>query len=181
MSSSCANRKWKPCWNRPDDSPDGLRDRALMELLYASGMRAGEAHDLDVQDMDLDEAEIRIRHGKGDKERVAMMGAIAVQTMREYLRTWTPHTCRAQRGQARPRRIPQQVRAQAFRPGHTPHFRQVFPPRLRTPENHAAHHAPLLRHAPAQSRRRHSRRAGTARTRPSHHHANLYARHPPSA
>lgn len=74
----------------PDDSPDGLRDRALMELLYASGIRAGEAHDLDVQDMDLDESEIRIRHGKGDKERVAMMGAIAVQTMREYLRDGRP-------------------------------------------------------------------------------------------
>ena len=74
----------------PDDSPDGLRDRALMELLYASGIRAGEAHDLDVQDMDLDESEIRIRHGKGDKERVAMMGAIAVQTMRDYLRNGRP-------------------------------------------------------------------------------------------
>ena len=74
----------------PDDSPDGLRDRALMELLYASGIRAGEAHDLDVQDMELDEAEIRIRHGKGDKERVAMMGSIAVQTMRDYLRNGRP-------------------------------------------------------------------------------------------
>ncbi len=74
----------------PDDSPDGLRDRALMELLYASGIRAGEAHELDVQDMDLDEAEIRIRHGKGDKERVALMGGMAVRTMRDYLRNGRP-------------------------------------------------------------------------------------------
>ncbi len=71
----------------PDEAtPDGMRDRALMELLYASGMRAGEAHALDVQDLDLDESEVRIRHGKGDKERVAMMGATSVQKMREYLR-----------------------------------------------------------------------------------------------
>ncbi|HZO89139.1 MAG TPA: tyrosine recombinase [Chthonomonadaceae bacterium] len=75
----------------PDlNSPDGLRDRALMELLYASGIRAGEAHALNLEDLDLDEEELRVRHGKGDKERVAMMGRAAVEAMRAYLRYGRP-------------------------------------------------------------------------------------------
>lgn len=75
----------------PDsETPDGMRDRALMELLYASGMRAGEAHALDMQDLELDESEVRIRHGKGDKERVAMMGSVAIQVMRDYLHQGRP-------------------------------------------------------------------------------------------
>lgn len=70
----------------PDSTTaDGLRDKALMELLYASGIRAGEAHDLDIADLDLDAEEVRIRHGKGDKERIAMMGRPAVEAMRAYL------------------------------------------------------------------------------------------------
>lgn len=75
----------------PDSStPEGLRDKALMELLYASGIRAGEAHALDIGDLDLDEAELRVRHGKGDKERVAMMGRAAVDALRDYLRNGRP-------------------------------------------------------------------------------------------
>ncbi len=75
----------------PDvNTPDGLRDRALMELLYASGIRAGEAHALDLQDLDLDEEELRILHGKGNKERMAMMGRQAIEAMRAYLREGRP-------------------------------------------------------------------------------------------
>lgn len=70
----------------PDTTtPDGLRDKALMELLYASGIRAGEAHALNVEDLELDEEELRILHGKGDKERMAMMGRAAIEAMRDYL------------------------------------------------------------------------------------------------
>ena len=83
-------------------TPDGMRDRALMELLYASGMRAGEAHGLDVQDMDLDESEIRIRHGKGDKERTAMMGTVSVQVMREYLQHGRPELAAHNEGKPDP-------------------------------------------------------------------------------
>src|SRR5258708_9109851 len=61
----------------PDESPAGMRDHALLELLYASGIRAGEAVKLDVGDVDLDEAEIRIRKGKGGKQRIALFGAAA--------------------------------------------------------------------------------------------------------
>lgn len=79
-------------------SADGLRDRALMELLYASGMRAGEAHALDLQDIDLEEGIIHVRHGKGDKERMALMGSTAVQVMREYLAHGRPELAEHNQG-----------------------------------------------------------------------------------
>lgn len=75
----------------PDtDSADGLRDRALMELLYASGIRAGEAHALDLADLALENEEIRVRHGKGDRERIALMGRTAIEAMQLYLREGRP-------------------------------------------------------------------------------------------
>ncbi len=66
-------------------TPDGLRDKALMEMLYASGMRAGEAQTLNVGDLDLTEEEIHIKHGKGNKERIALLGPAAVQALRDYI------------------------------------------------------------------------------------------------
>jgi integrase/recombinase XerC len=75
----------------PDEStPDGLRDRALMELLYASGIRAGEAHALNVEDLDFEQSEVRIIRGKGDKERIAMLGEIAILALRAYLERGRP-------------------------------------------------------------------------------------------
>jgi len=67
------------------DSADGQRDKALMELLYASGIRAGEAHALDLADLSLENEEVRVRHGKGDRERVALLGRAAIEAMRLYL------------------------------------------------------------------------------------------------
>jgi len=71
--------------NAPDSSSAGLRDRALLELLYGSGIRAGEAAKLDVEDVDLDQAEIRIRRGKGGKERRALLGKAAQDAIYAYL------------------------------------------------------------------------------------------------
>jgi integrase/recombinase XerC len=81
-------------------TPDGLRDKALMELLYASGVRAGEAHALDLSDLDLEEAEVRIRHGKGDRERIAMLGRPAIQAMRSYLYHGRPELAARNEGTA---------------------------------------------------------------------------------
>jgi integrase/recombinase XerD len=50
--------------------PGGLRDRALVELLYATGLRRNEALDLDLGDLDHDERWVRVLHGKGDKGRI---------------------------------------------------------------------------------------------------------------
>ncbi|MDE2125619.1 MAG: tyrosine recombinase [Armatimonadetes bacterium] len=72
----------------------GLRDRALLELLYASGIRAGEAQQLDVDDLYLASGEVRIRHGKGDKERIALMGGPAIQAMKQYLADARPQLLR---------------------------------------------------------------------------------------
>ena len=74
----------------PDDSPGGLRDRALLELLYASGVRASEAVALDLEDLDLHAGTVRINHGKGDQERIALLGRAAVEALGEYLRAGRP-------------------------------------------------------------------------------------------
>lgn len=69
--------------------PIGLRDRALLETLYASGMRAGELVRLGVTDVDFDEGVIRVI-GKGNKERVTLIGREAVQALMRYLRKGRP-------------------------------------------------------------------------------------------
>jgi integrase/recombinase XerD len=64
--------------------PAALRDRALLEVMYACGLRASEVIGLDVADVDLDEGLLRAR-GKGSKERVVPVGRAAVAAMRSYL------------------------------------------------------------------------------------------------
>jgi integrase/recombinase XerC len=74
----------------PDDSPAGLRDRALMELLYASGLRAGEAVRLNLDDLDLEAGEVRVRQGKGRKERIGLLGRAAIEALYNYLQFGRP-------------------------------------------------------------------------------------------
>ena len=69
----------------PDlSTPTGLRDQALLELLYASGLRVSEITGLDVANVDLTEKEARV-WGKRSKERVVVMGRPAATALREYL------------------------------------------------------------------------------------------------
>jgi len=69
----------------PDlSSPVGQRDRALMELLYASGIRVSELVSLDVGRVALDTNEIRV-WGKGAKERMVLMGKPAAEALTAYL------------------------------------------------------------------------------------------------
>lgn len=67
------------------DDPVTLRDRALLELMYASGLRASETISLEVSDIDLDHGIVRAR-GKGSKERLVPVGGKALAAMRVYLR-----------------------------------------------------------------------------------------------
>lgn len=78
----------------PDSTPGGLRDRALLELLYASGLRAGESVMLDVGDVDLEELEVRVTRGKGGKGRVALMGEPARAAVEAYLADGRPALAR---------------------------------------------------------------------------------------
>ena len=75
---------------QPDLSkPLGLRDRALLETLYATGMRVGELTALTLDQMLLEEGFVRV-FGKGKKERIVPMGGIARRYCDEYLRTVRP-------------------------------------------------------------------------------------------
>ncbi len=68
----------------PDpNSAIGLRDRAFLELLYASGLRVSELASLDMERVDLDSREIRVL-GKGSKERMVLMGEPAAEALRRY-------------------------------------------------------------------------------------------------
>ena len=71
------------------DAPDaesavGVRDRALLELLYACGLRVSEALNLDLDDVSLDSATVRVI-GKGDRERRLPVGDVCVTALRRYL------------------------------------------------------------------------------------------------
>ena len=70
-------------------SPLGLRDRALLETLYASGMRAGELVSLSLAAIDWDDGVVRVI-GKGSKERVTLLGRQAVLSLSRYLRHGRP-------------------------------------------------------------------------------------------
>jgi integrase/recombinase XerD len=70
-------------------SPAALRDRALLELMYACGLRASEAIGLDVGDVDRDDRVVRAR-GKGSKERVVPVGQAAVRALESYLERGRP-------------------------------------------------------------------------------------------
>jgi integrase/recombinase XerC len=67
------------------DAPQGLRDRAILELMYAAGLRLAEVVGLDTTGVDVREQLVRVR-GKGNKERVVIIGRPAAVTLQRYLR-----------------------------------------------------------------------------------------------
>jgi integrase/recombinase XerD len=67
-----------------------LRDRAILELLYAGGLRVSEVTALSTEDLALDLGRVHVR-GKGDKERIVPLGRTAVETLEIYLREGRPH------------------------------------------------------------------------------------------
>src|SRR3954454_19578671 len=66
-----------------------LRDRALLELMYASGLRASETISLEISDVDLEHGIVRAR-GKGSKERLVPVGGRAIAAVRVSLRAGRP-------------------------------------------------------------------------------------------
>lgn len=69
----------------PSHTPLGLRDRTMLELLYATGMRVSELVGLRLMDVDLEEGLVRLQ-GKGQKERVVPMGQEAIDWLKSYLK-----------------------------------------------------------------------------------------------
>lgn len=74
----------------PDgDSPQALRDRAMLELLYAAGLRVSELAGIDQRDIDLPNQQVVVT-GKGDKTRVVLFGAPARAAIEDYLERGRP-------------------------------------------------------------------------------------------
>ena len=62
----------------------GIRDRAILELLYGTGMRVGELVNLNISDIDLYEKTVRV-FGKGSKERILPLGNPSIKAVKKYL------------------------------------------------------------------------------------------------
>ena len=62
-----------------------VRDLSMLEVFYSTGMRLAELVGLDLGDLELDVGQARIRHGKGNKERIVPLGASAVRVLRRWL------------------------------------------------------------------------------------------------
>ena len=74
-----------PCWPRPDDdTPLGLRDRAMLELMYASGLRVSELVGLKTFHVGLNEGVLRVM-GKGSAERLVPFGQVAREWIVRYI------------------------------------------------------------------------------------------------
>ena len=75
------------------EGPRGLRDRALVELVYSAGLRSAEAVGLDLADVDFEQEHVHVR-GKGGKERVVPLGEEASYWAARYLRDARPALAR---------------------------------------------------------------------------------------
>jgi integrase/recombinase XerD len=82
-----------------DDGPAGLRDRAMLEVLYGSGVRISELVGLDVDHIDLEEGSVRVM-GKGSKERIVPLGRFANRALKAYLTRARSSLARSRSGPA---------------------------------------------------------------------------------
>lgn len=69
----------------PDKTPQGIRDNAIMELLYASGLRVSELINLKLSDLNLDMGFIHV-YGKGDKERIVPTTEYVAEKLNDYIK-----------------------------------------------------------------------------------------------
>ncbi len=125
----------------PDlDTPRGLRDRAMLETLYATGLRVSELVDLHALNVSLNEGVVRVVQGKGGKDRLVPLGAEAAHWIERYLREARPALAGARISDA----LFVTARAQAM-------TRQAFWQLVKKYAKQADIHAPLsphvLRHA----------------------------------
>jgi site-specific recombinase XerD len=72
-----------------EKTPQGLRNRAILELMYAAGVRLSEVGALSIDQLDLEERVLLVR-GKGNKERIVLVGAPAEAALQRYLKSGRP-------------------------------------------------------------------------------------------
>jgi len=87
--SAAAARNSNSSERSPEAAALALRDHAILELLYAGGLRVGEIVALGEEDLHLDQARAQVR-GKGDKERIVPLGRRAVEALDEYIKRGRP-------------------------------------------------------------------------------------------
>jgi integrase/recombinase XerD len=78
--------------------PMGVRDRAILEVLYGTGLRRAEVVGLSVFDVDLAGGVLRVQHGKGGKERLVPLGQEAQKWLKLYLENVRPLLARRMHG-----------------------------------------------------------------------------------
>lgn len=77
--------------SKPDmETPLGQRNRAILEVLYYTGIRASELCRLELKDLDLSRGELRINQGKGRKDRLVPLGEMACDFLEIYIREARP-------------------------------------------------------------------------------------------
>jgi len=79
--------------SHPQARATALRDCAILEMLYAAGLRVSEVISLSTSDLSLDAGRVQVR-GKGDKERIVPLGRAAVEALETYLAEGRPHLAR---------------------------------------------------------------------------------------
>ena len=76
--------------NAPNDPLFGIRDKAILEILYGSALRRAEIVNLNIQDVDLYNKTIRIVNGKGGKDRFVPLGKQSLKVLKQYLTNTRP-------------------------------------------------------------------------------------------
>jgi len=78
--------------NQPAKTPLEIRDLAILELFYSSGLRLSELADLDINDLDRQEKTVLVRRGKGNKSRIIPVGRYALKALHNWLRVRQQYT-----------------------------------------------------------------------------------------
>ena len=86
LPKSLDNESLERLLNIPGDEPLTLRDRAIMELLYSSGLRLAEIAALNLADLDLQSGLVDIKKGKGSKQRLVPVGTKAKEAIQAWLK-----------------------------------------------------------------------------------------------
>ena len=170
----------------PDtSSPLGRRDRAILELFYASGLRLSELVGLDLEDVNVSARMVRVL-GKGRKERLVPFNTATADAIRAWLKD-RAGVRRSVQGEEKGQKEEGARGASAplflnYRGGRlstrsVDRLVRRYVARVRREVRHQpARAAPLIRDAPALARRRPARDPGTARPRAPQHHAAVHAR-----